>query len=412
MRRHAFVRADQAVLDDLQERLLRFRAVPSAHRHGDPLGGGSDDSAGDLGVPAGLLSALLEHWRSGYDWRVHEDRVAAHPWFETERTAVPLRAVVREAVVREAVVREAVVPDVAPATLAASGTSDGPSAPGDPGGSAAPVVLLLHGWPDSVLRFERLFPLLSDVTVVAPALPGFPFAAPVPQGGLSSTAMADAVAAAMEEFGFARYVVSAGDVGCDVAEALAARHPGAVSALHLTDVSQYHFLHDVPADLDAEERAYLARGTRWQAEEGGYMHEQATRPNTLAVGLGDSPAGLAAWITEKLLRWSDGDGSLTDVFSLDEALTWITAYWVSGTVGTSFTPYAAAGAKNWSRVEVPTVVTVFAHDLVNAPRRFAERFFDVVQWREYERGGHFAAWERPGDYLWGVRAAVDHRRSG
>ena len=141
------------------------------------------------------------------------------------------------------------------------------------------------------------------------------------------------------------------------------------------------------------------------------MHEQSTRPNTLAVALGDSPAGLAAWIGEKLVRWTDGDGSLTDVFSLDEALTWVTAYWVSGCIGTSFTPYAAGGAKGWPRLEIPTVFTIFAHDLVNVPRHFAERFFDVVAWREYDRGGHFAAWERPEDYLWGVRTALAEQRT-
>jgi pimeloyl-ACP methyl ester carboxylesterase len=255
-----------------------------------------------------------------------------------------------------------------------------------------------------------VLPELADVTVVVPALPGFPFAAPVDGGGLSAVAMADAVAGALRELGFDRSVVSAGDVGCDVAEALAARHPEAVTALHLTDVSQYHFLVDLPEDLSEEERAYVADGHRWQAEQGGYMHEQATRPGTLAAGLGDSPAGLAAWIVEKLVAWTDSDGDLTRAFTPDEALTWVSAYWFTGTIGTSFAPYAAGGAKDWPRIEAPTVLTVFAHDLVNAPRRFAERFFAVADWREHARGGHFAAWERPSDYLWGVRRAVELRR--
>jgi pimeloyl-ACP methyl ester carboxylesterase len=363
MRPHAFVRTDPATLDDLAERLARVRSVPHP---------GLDRP---LGVDPALLGALLDRWRDGFDWRAAEDRIAAYPWVETEHTAVPVRSVLHR------------------------------------GAADAPVVLLLHGWPDSVLRFERVLPLLDDLTTVAPALPGFPFAAPVDGGGMPSVAMADAVAAAMAEYGFDRYVVSAGDVGCDVAEALAARHPEAVAALHLTDVSQYHFLVDPPTDLDAEEQAYVAHGHRWQAAEGGYMHEQATRPGTLAVALGDSPAGLAAWIVEKLVRWTDSDGDLANAFTLDEALTWVTAYWVTGSIGTSFTPYAAGGAKDWPRIAAPTVVTMFAHDLVDAPRRFAERFFDVVDWRDLDRGGHFAAWERPEDYAWGVRRAVEARRS-
>ena len=361
MRQNAFVRVAPDQLQDLSDRLSRTRLVA------EPALGRS------LGVDPDLLAHLLAHWRTAFDWRAQEDRVAAYPWVGTETSAVPVRTVVRRA---------------------------------DP---AAPVVLLLHGWPDSVLRFERVLEHLGDVTVVVPALPGFPFAAPVATGGMSSTGMADAVAAAMRELGFARYVVSAGDVGCDVAEALAARHPGAVSALHLTDVSQYHFLAGLPEDLDDEERAYVARGRRWQAEEGGYMHEQATRPGTLAVGLGDSPAGLAAWLLEKLVRWTDSDGDLFRVFTADEALTWVSAYWFTGSIGTSFAPYAAGGAKDWPRLEVPAVFTVFAHDLVNAPRRFAERFFTVADWREHAAGGHFAAWERPEDYVRGVRRALEVR---
>jgi len=361
---NAFVPSDQGAIEDLHDRLRRFRAVPAA------------ELDRPLGVPHTLMTPLLQHWLDDFDWRAHEQRIAAYPWRETHNTPVPIRAIVSRA------------------TLTAD------------------VVLLLHGWPDSVLRFERLFPRLADVTYVAPALPGFPFAAPVARGGLSSIAMADAIAEAMDEFGFDRYVISAGDVGCDVAEALAARHPHHVTAMHLTDVSQNHYLIDPPTDLDEDERAYLARGHCWQAEEGAYMHEQSTRPNTLAVGLGDSPAGLAAWIVEKLVGWTDSDGSLTDVFSYDEALTWVTAYWLSGSIGTSFTPYATSSATDWPRIEIPTVFTIFAKDLVNAPRRFAERFFDVVGWREYDSGGHFAAWERPDDYLWGLRAALDAGRPG
>ncbi|MGV9503372.1 alpha/beta hydrolase [Streptomyces sp. NPDC003642] len=267
--------------------------------------------------------------------------------------------------------------------------------------------MLLHGWPDSVLRFEKVWPLLSDLHVVVPALPGFPFAAPVARHGMSSRDMAEAIANAMTELGYERYVVSAGDVGCDVAEALAAAHPDRVAALHLTDVSQYRFLVDPPQDLSDAEQAYVRHGHHWQATEGGYMHQQATKPHTLAVALGDSPAGLAAWILEKLRSWTDCDGDVETVFTRDELLTWITAYWVSGAIGTSFTPYAESGPKPAGRIDVPTAFTIFPKDLVNAPREFAARFFDVRSWTEEPAGGHFAAWERPSDYATGVRTAVN-----
>jgi pimeloyl-ACP methyl ester carboxylesterase len=352
-----FARTDPEVLDDLRERLRRYREVPG-------VGGGAD-----AGVAHAGLLPLIRTWADSYHWAAHEERLAAAPWVESQ-TPVPVRSMLWRR------------------------------------GSGAPAVVLLHGWPDSVLRFERILPALDDVTAVVPALPGFPFAAPTGRG-YSSVELADAVAAALADYGIHDYVVSAGDVGCDVAEALAARHPESVRALHLTDVSQYHFLVDLPRDLDHDELAYVERGRAWQRAEGGYMHEQSTRPDTLSTGLGDSPAGLLAWVGEKLLRWTDVGPDDRAAFTDDELLTWVTAYWVSGSIGTSFAPYAAAAPKDWPRIAAPTVFTVFPRDLVNAPRRFAERFFAVADWREFPAGGHFAAWERPEDYLWGLRRALE-----
>ncbi|WP_078959722.1 epoxide hydrolase family protein [Streptomyces sp. NRRL B-24085] len=357
---------EQSVLDDLHLRLRGYRRVDV------PTGFGWA-----RGVDGDYLADLISYWASSYDWREHEARLRALPWTLAGRADAPVRAVHLRAA----------------------------------RGDAVPVVLL-HGWPDSVLRFERLWPLLSDLHVVVPALPGYPFAAPVARRGMSSADMADAIADAMADLGYERYAVSAGDVGCDVAEALAAAHPDRVAALHLTDVSQYRFRVDPPKDLSDVERAYVRYGHHWQATEGGYMLEQATKPHTLAVGLGDSPAGLAAWILEKLRTWTDCDGDVEKVFTRDELLTWITAYWVSGAIGTSFTPYVESGSKPTGRIDVPTAFTIFPKDLVNAPREFAARFFDVRSWTEEPAGGHFAAWECPSKYAAGVRTAVDLAKQG
>ncbi|MFE9686908.1 epoxide hydrolase family protein [Streptomyces sp. NPDC006285] len=358
---HAPPAVTQASLDDLRARLRAYRRVSL------PFGSGWE-----RGVDGDYLSGLLTYWAERYDWREHEDRIRHLPWVLTGSTGTPVRSI----------------------HLRAQDAD-------------APAVLLLHGWPDSILRFEKVLPLLPDMHLVVPALPGFPFAAPTAPRGMSAGALAEAVAGVMDQLGHDRYIVSAGDVGCDVAEALAAAHPERVAALHLTDVSQYRYLVDPPQDLSEAERSYVARGHSWQAAEGGYMHEQSTKPHTLAVGLGDSPAGLAAWITEKLRTWTDCGGDIETVFTRDELLTWITAYWVSGTIGTSFTPYAETGPKPQGRISAPTVFTVFPKDLVNAPRAFADRFFDVRSWTEYSSGGHFAAWECPPQYAAGVRAAVE-----
>jgi len=275
---------EEAVLEDLRRRLRAYRPVPL------PVGLGWD-----RGVEPGYLAELVETWESSYHWRRYEHRIRSWPWVLTGAGPTPVRALFQR-----------------------SATPD------------AATVLLLHGWPDSVLRFEKLLPLLSHYDVVVPALPGYPFAAPVAARGTSAEDIAEAVAAAMAEFGHDRYVVSAGDVGCDVAEVLAARYPERVAALHLTDVSQYHFLVDPPQDPSAVERVYIAHGRDWQAREGGYMHEQRTKPHTLAVALGDSPAGLLAWLVEKLRSWTDCGGDVEAVFTREQILTWVTA---TGSVG-------------------------------------------------------------------------------
>jgi len=350
---------DEAVLTDLRERLQAFRPVAL------PRGLGWD-----RGVAAEYLADLVAYWAEHYDWRAAERRIRALPWVRTVAAGVPMRAVHQRA-----------------------------------DDAAAPAVVLLHGWPDSVLRFEPVLPLLTDLNVVVPCLPGYPFAEPVEPVGRSTTAMADDVAGLLSELGHDRYVVCGGDIGAAVAEALAAAYPERVAALHLTNIPTGH-LATIPEDeLSDDERAYAAAVRSWVRSEGAYSQEQATKPHTLAVGLGDSPAGLAAWIVEKLRSWSDCGGDVESAFPRDDLLTWVTAYWVTGTIGSSFSPYAEP-RRPVGRLDVPTVVSQFPYDLLPAPRSLADRCFDVRVWEEQPDGGHFPAWERPAAYAAGVRAAV------
>jgi pimeloyl-ACP methyl ester carboxylesterase len=348
------------VLHDLRQRLKATRRV------GLPRG-----LRWDRGVDPDYLTSLLEYWAEEYDWRKHEVRIHALPWALIEADGFASRAIHQRS-----------------------------------GQDHAAAVVLLHGWPDSVLRFERVLPLLEDLHVVVPCLPGFPYSAPVLEPGMSVTVMAEVVARVMSELGYERYVVSGGDVGSGVAESLAAAHPDRVGALHLTDMPFRRASRLDPSSLSPEEQEYLAAAQRWQRSEGGYMHEQATKPHTLSVGLGDSPAGLAAWIVEKLRAWSDCGGDVESVFSREELLTWITAYWVTGTIGTSFLPYVER-PEIVERVEAPSVFTLFPHDLVRPPRVLGERLFHVCAWEEHPDGGHFAAWERPERFVAGLRLAVD-----
>lgn len=343
-----------ALLHDLRARLRAWRQVE-----------GTGVPGWDRGTEAGYLADLVRYWASSYDWRVHEERIRALPW----TWACRLRAVHQRSA----------RPD-------------------------APAVVLLHGWPDSVLRYSRVLPLLTDVHVVVPTLPGFPFAPPLARRDLSSADMAEHVAEAVAELGYDRYVVSAGDIGRGVALPLAARHPDRVAALHVTDLPLARPGADDAPPTD-DERALRAATQAWRASDGAYLAQQATRPHTLAVALGDSPAGLASWLVEKLRGWSDCGGDVESVFPRDDLLTWVMAYWTTGSIGTSFAPYAKPSPPV-GRIEVPTVVQQFPRELVRAPRSVAERLVDLRGWLEPPSGGHFGAWEAPGSWVEGVRAAL------
>jgi len=346
------------VLDDLRRRLLATRRV-ALPRVG-----------WERGTDADYLADLVAYWAGSYDWRVHEDRIRGWPWVRTGSGSNALRSVHQRAADR-----------------------------------SAPVVVLLHGWPDSVLRFQRVLPLLTDVHVLVPALPGFPFADELLEPGMSVTAMAAVLADSLAELGYDRYVVSAGDVGGDVAEQLAAARPDRVAALHLTNLPPRHPRGLDPAALSPAEKDDLAAAQQWQATEGGYVAEQSTKPHSLAPGLGDSPAGLAAWLVEKLRGWSDCAGDVESVFPRDDLLTWLTAYWVTGTIGTSFGPYVERPTPV-TRIDVPTVMSAYPRDIRIGSRTLAERFLNIADWNEYPAGGHFAAWEQPHSYAQGVRQAL------
>ncbi|MGS0896000.1 alpha/beta fold hydrolase [Burkholderia stagnalis] len=316
------------------------------------------------GIDADFLARLLSYWQYRYDWRTHEAHILGLPWEAVGSGDRALRVVHQRA-----------------------------------SASKSPAVVLLHGWPDSILRFQRLLPLLADVHVVIPALPGFPFSYELTQPGMTVATMALLVADAMQTLGYDRYVVSAGDLGADVAEHLAAAHSDRISALHLTNISPLHAVFANRSALDAQDCNYLDTVAIWQRREGGYIAQQSTKPDTLAAGLADSPAGLAAWLVEKLWSWSDIP------FSEDDLLTWVSAYWFTGTIGTSFTPYVEF-VPPVRYVSTPTVLSAFAHDTKPAPRGFASRFVNVQEFIEHERGGHFAAWEQPECYADDLRRAI------
>jgi pimeloyl-ACP methyl ester carboxylesterase len=186
-----------------------------------------------------------------------------------------------------------------------------------------------------------------------------------------------------------------GDLGSGVTTRLAQRHPEALVGIHLLAVGSPEIEDD--AALSEAERAYVRQVRAWERDEGGYEHEQQTRPVTLGYGLTDSPVGLLAWIVEKLRAWSDCGGDLATRFSDDEVLTWTSLYWLTNTIATSFRPYSEfrASPPGPPHVTVPTAVAVFPRDLTQPPREWAARGYAVTRYTTMPRGGHFAAFEEP-----------------
>ncbi len=282
-----------------------------------------------------------------------------------------------------------------------------------PGRGPDPLPLLLtHGWPGSFCEYLALVPLLSDpaahggdpadaFTLVVPSLPGFGFSAPPPPGGLTAEAVAGLWHQIMADgLGYPRYAAHGSDLGAGVTARLARARPDAVMGIHLATPG----LPTPPRPWTPAEQAYVTDVEAWTAEEGGYAHEQATKPATLGAALHDSPLGLAAWIGEKVVAWSSMTADGQPAFDRDLLLGTLTLYWATGTATSSLQPYWAARHTPGSALPtadlppVPTAVSIFGGERIpfpKPPRELAERHFMLAGWREHDRGGHFPAVAEP-----------------
>ncbi len=204
-----------------------------------------------------------------------------------------------------------------------------------------------------------------------------------------------------------------GDIGARITSALGRHHSDVVAGIHLGSVD-LDWPDPLPhaSQLSSAEEDYLSRVVRWEKEEGAYADIQSTRPQTLAYGLNDSPIGLAAWIVEKFRAWSDCGGNLESRFTKDQLLTNITIYWVTQTINSSMRRYFEkrhdpnlTPLDTGNRVETPTAIAMFPgeKDLV-VPREWADRAYNIHQWTEMPRGGHFPAYEEPGLLVEDIRA--------
>ena len=332
------------------------------------------------GTDLAYLRGLVDHWRTRFDWREWEARLNAFPQFKVPLAGIDLHYLH--------------VPGVGPGM--------GP----DP-----KPLLLLHGWPGSVFEFMDIIPRLTDparfggdaadaFTVIAPSLPGYgaSFAAGQKRFGIAD--IADCVAELMDVLGYAKFGAQGGDWGAFTCSALGVRHAKRLAGIHLNMLS-VNPSQPAPANPTPEELTYLAEIREWAKEQTGYIHIQGTRPQTLAYGLTDSPAGLAAWIAEKFQVWTDHTGNFEQAVDRDHMLANIAFYWFTGAIGSSFWPYYDRLHGPWpipdgKTVDVPTGYSAFPKEIRRPPLSIAEKTYtDIRQWTVMAKGGHFAAVEQP-----------------
>ncbi|BAJ74381.1 predicted hydrolase or acyltransferase [Microbacterium testaceum StLB037] len=261
---------------------------------------------------------------------------------------------------------------------------------GTPG---APAVVLVHGWPDSFLRFRGVATHLADLDVIVPSIPGFGYSdAPGPDEG-GPRWNAERLLTALTEIGVERFAVHGGDLGAAIVDQLALLAPDRVTGLHLTDVPLWRVADD--DHLSAEEQAWADAAEAWERSEGAYGAQQRTKPQTLAAGLTDSPAGLASWYLEKFQAWGEGD--VFDRIPLDLILENLSLHWFTRTAGRAVRVYfdRRRFPPVGGRVTVPTAFGLFPYDIDHGVESFARRWYPTVRFTRFPSGGHFGAMEHP-----------------
>ena len=346
------INVPKETLDDMRDRLARTRWP-------DEIEG----SGWSYGTNLEYLRELVEYWRAGFDWRAAEAAINRWPQFAADIDGLKIHFIHQRG----------------------SGPSPAP-------------LLITHGWPSSFVEMFEILPLLAEsFDVVVPSLPGCAFSQTGP--GLSKHRIAALWAKLMQKLGYDRFFAHGGDIGAGVTSRLALLAPERVRAIHVTSAIP-PYLGPGSAPLSDAEKAFVSCEQQWLRDEGGYIAIQNTRPQTLAYGLNDSPAGLTAYIIEKFRAWSDCGGDVESRFTKDHLLTNVMIYWVTQTIGSSMRLYyenrvKPNGLRRGERIEVPSAVALTVEPVDRSPREWAQRSYNLRHWTQFPRGGHFIAMEEP-----------------
>jgi pimeloyl-ACP methyl ester carboxylesterase len=341
------------VLDDLRQRLDRIRLLPDSPRR--PPGG----------MNAEFLSDLVASWRD-FDWRARERWLNSHPQY---------------------------VADVGGTTIHFAHLRAA-----DPG---APALLVMHGWPHTFALQLDFADQLPEFHVVVPSFPGFAFSEPYADGPFTESRLAATMHSLMTEvLGYDRFLTYGEDISANVSDLIAATYPDAVAGIIVTH-SHFPSVRERQTLTDPDAVAFFDRLAADLGPGGAYGHVQGTRPDTLAAALNDSPAGLVAWLTEKLVEWGDSPterpAEIERRISRERILTEAMVYWITQTIGSSFRPYYEGGDQSdeFPPVVVPASVHIQRHE-GDYPESIARSYYrDLRAFERLDEGGHFAVAEVP-----------------
>ncbi|NXH43275.1 HYEP hydrolase, partial [Dicaeum eximium] len=382
-------------IEDLHRRLDQFRFTP--HLEG---------AAFHYGFNSSYLQKVVAYWRNQFDWHKQVEVLNKYPHFHTNIEGIDIHFI-----------------HVKPSYV--------------PHGQAVQPLLLVHGWPGSFYEFYKIIPLLTEPAnhglnegdvvfeVICPSIPGYGFSEAPHRKGFDSIATARIFHKLMNRLGFRKFYVQGGDWGSRIVTNMAQMLPHAVKGVHLNLVfvatqglgklirtmlgAYVPWLVGFSREDARRFYPFMQKNVYDVLRESGYLHIQATKPDTVGCALNDSPVGLAAYIMEKFSTWTDksflhkDDGGLESKYSLDELLTNVMIYWVTSSIVPSMRYYKenfskdpTLSAHNRVGVYVPTGIAAFPQEIVYVPRAWAKDVYkNIVTWSYMPHGGHFAAFEEP-----------------
>lgn len=374
------------VLKDLKYRLQHARPLV------EPLQGIQQQ----YGMNSKLTKQIVNFWLNEYNWKERETYLNRYPQFTTKIQGLNIHYIhVKPQVSKEITVYP---------------------------------MMMIHGWPGSIREFYDIIPFLTTpqkgrnfvFELIIPSLPGYGFSEAATKPGLGSAQMAVVMKNLMKRLNFDRYYLQGGDFGAIIIDIMGILYPDHVIGVHSNMCNEaspksmlQKFFYSFKPSLIVEEKyehlVYpMSNVISKLLGESGYLHLQATKPDTVGTALQDSPVGLAAYILEKFTTWTNPefknleDGGLTKKFTMTDLLDNVMIYWITNSITTSFRLYAESFKPEYFQlgfdripVKLPTACARFVHDLMYVPTALLEnKYHQLLQVKDYE-GGHFAAMEEP-----------------